>query len=157
MEILDRPASPTERTRIQTILLASDLSSASTDAEELAFELATRLRGGLLLVSVIDPRGLWTPAGGYAQRIDQARDERQIAAGAIVDRAHREGVPVRTLIWDGDPAESIVAAAIAERVDLIVVGSHQRRGLDRLVMGSVSEQVVRSSPVSVVVARRSLP
>lgn len=140
---------------IRTILLASDLSSASANAEDLAFELASRLQGVLLLVSVIDPRGLWLPTGGYRQRVDQARDARQTAAKGIVDRGRRAGVPIRTLIWEGDPAESIVEAAIAEDVDLIVVGSHQRRGVDRLVMGSVSEQVVRMSPVPVVVARRS--
>lgn len=148
---------PDERVGIRTILLATDLSSASANAEELAFELATRLGGALLLVSVIDPRGLWLPTGGYRQRMDQARDARQLAAQGIVDRARREGVPVRTLIWEGDPGEAIVEAAIAEGVDLIVVGSHQRRGVDRLVMGSVSEQVVRTSPVPVVVARKSLP
>ena len=146
-----------DRVGIRTILLATDLSSASANAEELAFELATRLQGALLLVSVIDPRGLWMPTGGYRQRMDQARDARQIAAQGIVNRARREGVPVRTLIWEGDPGEAIVEAAIAESVDLIVVGSHQRRGVDRLVMGSVSEQVVRTSPVPVVVARRSPP
>lgn len=146
---------PTSPTEIRTILLASDLSSASANAEDLAFELATRLDGALLLVSVIDPRGLWLPTGGYRQRMDQAREARQIAAQGIVDRGRRDGVPVRMLIWEGDPAESIVEAAIAEDVDLIVVGSHQRRGVDRLVMGSVSEQVVRTSPVPVVVARRA--
>jgi nucleotide-binding universal stress UspA family protein len=150
-------SAPAERVGIRTILLATDLSSASANAEELAFELATRLGGALLLVSVIDPRGLWLPTGGYRQRMDQARDARQVAAQGIVDRARREGVPVRTLIWEGDPGEAIVEAAIAEDVDLIVVGSHQRRGVDRLVMGSVSEQVVRTSPVPVVVARKSLP
>ena len=155
MEVLDRIDTPADRTRIQTILLATDLSSASANAEELAFELATRLRGALLLVSVIDPSGLWLPTGGYRQRIDQARDARQVAAQGLVDRARREGVSVRTLIWEGDPAEAIVEAAVAEGVDLIVVGSHQRRGVDRLVMGSVSEQVVRTSPVPVVVARRA--
>lgn len=138
---------------IRTILLASDLSSASVNAEDLAFELAVRLDSALLLVSVIDPRGLWLPTGGYRQRIDQVRDARQIAAMGIVERGRRNGVTIRTLIWEGDPAESIVEAAIAEGVDLIVVGSHQRRGVDRLVMGSVSEQVVRTSPVPVVVAR----
>lgn len=142
-----------DKAGIRTILLASDLSSASANAEDLAFELAARLEGALLLVSVIDPRGLWLPTGGYRQRIDQAREARQIAAKDIVERGRRDGVPIRTLIWDGDPAESIVEAAIAEDVDLIVVGSHQRRGVDRLVMGSVSEQVVRTSPVPVVVAR----
>ena len=153
----DSAGAAAERVGIRTILLATDLSSASANAEELAFELATRLHGALLLVSVIDPRGLWMPTGGYRQRMDQARDARQIAAQGIVNRARREGVPVRTLIWEGDPGEAIVEAAIAEGVDLIVVGSHQRRGVDRLVMGSVSEQVVRTSPVPVVVARRSPP
>jgi nucleotide-binding universal stress UspA family protein len=148
---------PIDRAGIQTILLATDLSSASANAEELAFELASRLNGALLLVSVIDPRSLWKPAGGYRQRMDQARDARQAAAQGIVDRARREGVPVRTLIWEGDPGEAIVEAAIAEDVDIIVVGSHQRRGMDRLVKGSVSERVVRTSPVPVMVARRALP
>jgi nucleotide-binding universal stress UspA family protein len=137
------------RAGIRTILLASDLSSASANAEDLAFELAGRLQSALLLVSVIDPRGLWLPTGGYRQRMDQAREARQIAAMGIVERGHRDGVPIRTLIWEGDPAESIVEAAVAEEVDLIVVGSHQR------VRGSVSEQVVGSSPVPVVVARRT--
>lgn len=141
--------------QIRTILLASDLTSASANAEDLAFELASRLDGTLLLVSVIDPRGLWLPTGGYRQRIDQAREARQIAAKGIMERGRHEGVSIRTLIWDGDPAEAIVEAAIAEDVDIIVVGSHQRRGVDRLVMGSVSEQVVRTSPVPVVVARHT--
>jgi nucleotide-binding universal stress UspA family protein len=144
---------PLSRPGIHTILLASDLSSASANAEDLAFELAERLEGSLLLVSVIDPRGLWLPTGGYRQRVDQAREARQIAARGIVERGRREGIPVRMLIWEGDPAESIVEAAVAEDVDLIVVGSHQRRGVDRLVMGSVSEQVVRTAPVPVMVAR----
>jgi nucleotide-binding universal stress UspA family protein len=155
-DVATLPARTTDpRAGIRTILLASDLSSASASAEDLAFELAERLEGTLLLVSVIDPRGLWLPTGGYRQRMDQAREAREIAAKGIVDRGRRDGVPVRMLIWEGDPAESIVEAAIAEDVDLIVVGSHQRRGVDRLVMGSVSEQVVRTSPVPVVVARRA--
>ena len=148
---MDELASPTG---IRTILLASDLTAASAPAEDLAFELASRLDGDLLLVSVIDPKGLWLSGGGFRQRIDQAREARQIVAQGMLDRGRRDGVAMRMLIWEGDPAESIVEAAIAESVDLIVVGSHGRRGVDRLVMGSVSEQVVRTAPVPVVVARR---
>ena len=143
----DRPG------RIRTILLASDLSPASASAEELAFELASRLGSAVLLVSVIDPRVLWLPGGGYRQRVDQVRTAREAAAQEIVDRGHRDHVPIRCLIWEGDPGEAIVEAAAAEGVDLVVVGSHGRRGVDRFVMGSVSEQVVRTSPVPVVVAR----
>jgi nucleotide-binding universal stress UspA family protein len=144
---------PAQRGRIQTILLASDLTPASDGAEDLAFELASRLGGSLLLVSVIDPGGQWLPGVGYRQRVDQVRASREAAAQRIVDRGHREGVPIRCLIWEGDPGESIVEAAVAESVDLIVVGTHGRRGMDRLVMGSVSERVVRSAPVPVLVAR----
>ena len=85
--------------RIRTILLASDLSSASANAEDLAFELASRLDGALLLlVSVIDPQGLWLPTGGYRQRVDQAREARQAAAQGILDRCRRDGAPIWTLI-----------------------------------------------------------
>ena len=146
-------SAPARPGRIRTILLASDLSPASTGAEDMAFELAGRLGSAVLLVSVIDPGGFWRPGSGYRQRVDQVRSAREAAAQRIVDRGHREGVSIRCLIWEGEPGESIVEAAVAEAVDLIVVGSHGRRGMDRLVMGSVSERVVRSAPVPVVVAR----
>jgi nucleotide-binding universal stress UspA family protein len=139
--------------QIRTIMLATDLSPASASAEELAFELARHLGSSILVVSVIDPRGLWLPGGGYRQRIDQARSIRQSAAQVIVDRGRETGVGVRCLIWEGDPGEAIVEAAAAESVDLIIVGSHGRRGVDRFFTGSVSEQVVRTAHVPVVVAR----
>jgi len=141
--------------RIRTILLASDLSPASTDAENLAFELAGRLGSAVLLVSVIDPGGFWRPGSGYRQRVDQVRSAREAAAQKILDRGHHEGVSIRCLIWEGEAGEAIVEAAVAESVDLIVVGSHGRGRVDRMVMGSVSERVVRSAPVPVVVARAS--
>jgi nucleotide-binding universal stress UspA family protein len=144
---------PTQPGRIRTILLASDLSPASKGAEDLAFELAGRLGSSVLLVSVIDPGGFWRPGLGYRQRVDQVRSAREASAQGIVARGHREHVPIRCLIWEGDPGEAIVEAAAAESVDLIVVGSHGRRGVDRLVMGSVSDHVVRNAPVPVVVAR----
>ena len=139
--------------RIRTILLASDLAPASLAAEEMAFELAGRLGARLLLVSVIDPRHLRVAGGGFGQRSDQVRAAREAAAQGIVARGRREGIPVRCLIWQGEPGEAIIEAAIAESVDLIVMGSHGRRGVDRLVMGSVSERVVREAPVAVLVAR----
>jgi nucleotide-binding universal stress UspA family protein len=138
---------------IQTILLASDLSAASAEAERLAFELAERMGAAVLLVSVIDPRGLALPGGGVRQRVDQARATSEAAAHAVVERGRSHGIAMRCLIWQGDPGESIVEAAVAEDVDLIVVGSHGRGRLDRLFIGSVSERVVRSAPVPVLVAR----
>jgi nucleotide-binding universal stress UspA family protein len=138
---------------IGTILLASDLSPASAAAERMAIDLASGLGSEVLLVSVIDPRGLRLPGGGFRLRVDQARAARETAAQVVVERGRGLGISMRCLIWEGEPGEAIVEAATAESVDLIVVGSHGRTGMDRMFMGSVSERVVRTSPMPVLVAR----
>lgn len=138
---------------IRRILLATDLSHASDIATDWAFDLASGLGAMLLVVSVIDPRELRLPGGRFRARIDQVRRRREEAAQALVARGGRSGVPVTFLVWDGDPAESIVAAAHGERPDLLLVGSHGRGSLGRLLLGSVSEYVVRNAPCPVLVAR----
>ena len=137
----------------RTILLATDLTPTSLVAETEAIGLARDLQAALLVVSVIDPRSLRGPRGDFIQRMDQARVALQLRARGLQDRAAAAGVAVRLLIWEGQPAESVLEAAAAESVSMIVVGSHGRRGVDRLVLGSVSDQVVREAGVPVVVAR----
>lgn len=144
---------PTGRGAIGKILLATDLSHASDIATDWAFDLAHGLGASLLVVSVIDPRDLRLPGGRFRARVDQVRERREAAAQALVQRGGRSGVPVTFLVWDGDPGESIVAAAEAEQVDLLLVGSHGRGSLGRLLLGSVSEHVVRNAPCPVLVAR----
>lgn len=61
--------------------------------------------------------------------------------------------PIKTATTNGDPAASIVEYAADESVDHIVIGSHGRDGLSRLIMGSVAETVVRRAPTSVTVVR----
>ena len=147
------PAAVPGTTGRRTILIATDLTPTSLVAETEAIALARDLHAELLIVSVIDPRSLRGPHGDYVQRIDQARQDLQARARGLQDRASMVGVEVRLLIWEGEPAESVLEAAAAESVSMIVVGSHGRRGVDRLVLGSVSDQVVREATVPVVVAR----
>lgn len=64
-----------------------------------------------------------------------------------------QGVAVRVLIHSGKPAAEIVGAAVRGRFDLIAMGTHGRARLDRIIMGSVAEEVVRISPVPVLLAR----
>jgi nucleotide-binding universal stress UspA family protein len=59
------------------------------------------------------------------------------------------------MVWTGHPGESIVAAASAESADIIVVGSHGRSRIGRMVAGSVSDHVVRHAPCPVLVVRAS--
>lgn len=137
------------------VLLATDLSPTSIPAEDEALRLASRLQARLLAVSVIDPGTLRLPGGRFSARVDQVREQREHAAQALVARGHRDGVSCEFLVWEGDPGEAIVDAANAERVDLIVLGSHGRRGVNRSIFGSVSDHVVRNAPCPVVVVRAS--
>ncbi|MFL5679902.1 MAG: universal stress protein [Chloroflexota bacterium] len=135
------------------VLLATDLGPASTTATDRALDLAARLDVPLLVVSVIDMRRLRLPSGQFSARVDQVRSRREVSAQELAQRCRGRGVAVRFLVWEGDPGESIVEAAAAEGAELIVVGTHGRGNVGRLVMGSVSEYVLRHATCPVVVVR----
>jgi nucleotide-binding universal stress UspA family protein len=144
---------PTPELAVRRILLATDLSPTSDLATDWAFTLARTNDAALLVVSVIDTRELRMPGGRFRTRVDQVRDGRELSAQALVERGRRIGVPVTFLVWTGDPAESIVAAAEAEEVDTVVVGAHGRGPIGRFLMGSVSEHVARHAPCPVLIVR----
>jgi nucleotide-binding universal stress UspA family protein len=138
--------------RISRILLATDLSPASQGAADEAIQLARDLGAELLLVSVIDgARG--APHERQGERMDQWRASRELAAQALVIRGRRANVKTSFLVWEGDPGPSIVEAAGAEHVDLVVVGTRGRSRVERAVLGSVSDHVVRNAPCPVLVVR----
>jgi nucleotide-binding universal stress UspA family protein len=136
------------------ILLATDLSPTSGPATDEAFASARRLGAHLLVVSVIDSTSLRLPGGRFHVRVDQVRARREMAAQELVQRGRREGVRVTFLVWEGDPGDAILEAARAESADMIVLGSHGRGTIGRLLLGSVSQHVVRHASVPVVVVPR---
>lgn len=138
--------------RIRRILLATDLSGASEAATQQALELARQLGARLLAVSVIDSSAS-LPGEARLLRLDQRRAAREAAAQALVVRGRAAGVSVEFLVWEGEPGSSIVDAAASELADLIIVGSHGRGRVGRLLLGSVSEHVVRNAPCPVLVVR----
>lgn len=138
--------------RIGRILLATDLSPASAGAAEEAIQLAHDLKAELLVVSVIDaarPSSL----EHRAERMDQRRASRELAAQAIVAQGRRAGVRTSFLVWEGEPGPAIVEAAASEGVDLVVVGSRGRNRVERFMLGSVSDHVVREARCPVLIVR----
>lgn len=85
---------------------------------------------------------------GQALAAQRARDLQ--ALGVLLEQA---GYSVFTDAWTGEPAETIVAFAQAKKVDLIAMATHGRSGINRLLMGSVAEEVVRTSPIPVLLIR----
>ncbi len=132
------------------ILLAIDLSNASRGAIEAAIHLAADDHAELVVFSVVERSNLRLP-GGRIRRIDQERDRLESGVNAIVRRARDAGVSATYLIWDGDPAESILEAATTEAADVIVLGSRPRTDLRRLLLGSVSTEVTQKASCRVIV------
>ncbi len=126
--------------RIETILLATDTSAASRAAEDEAIDLAARLGGRLLVLSVVSG-------------VRSVRASRELAVEAIVQRARAGGASATGLTWEGDAGEAIVEASESESADLIVVGTHERGTVGRLFLGSVSDHVVRHARCPVMVVR----
>jgi nucleotide-binding universal stress UspA family protein len=144
----------------KTILVPHDFSSCANHAAALARDVARAHGARLVLVHVtqlplgLDAETIVTPEGGPPV------PARQFAlAGAtehledLAARIRKEGLEVATEILIGDTVDQIIDAARREDADLIVMGTHGRTGLGRLVVGSVAEKVVRQAPVPVLTLR----
>ncbi|MCY7419982.1 MAG: universal stress protein [Chloroflexi bacterium] len=145
-------------TRFGTILVATDGSDDSDAAVEAALDLAHDTNGRLLVLSVV-PVGASDddrPDGDDAA--ESTRDDQEVVAATdrandVVDHAVEWGLEATPLVWEGEPADAILAAAISESADVIVIGSSGRTGVGRMLLGSVTDDVVRRADVPVMVVR----
>jgi nucleotide-binding universal stress UspA family protein len=133
------------------VLLATDFSPVSGRAGTRAIEVAVEQRAELIVLSVIEPGRLRLPGGHYLRRIDQERVRLEAGAQELVARARAAGARATFLVWEGDPAEAIIEASHAEGADLIVLGSHGRGVIGRLVLGSISARVAEGARCRVVI------
>ena len=142
------------------IVVATDGSPASAHAATLAVGLARTHGAKLTAVYVVDPYpymgvGELNPVG--FQSYMAAAQQMAAAAHAQVDAlCQKDGAPIALqarLVEDMGAAGGIVQTAKDEGADLIVIGSHGRTGLMRLMLGSVATKVVAESPIPVLVTR----
>ena len=135
-----------------TIVVATDFSPCSQTATRLAAALARRQRAGLVLVNVIEPLPVdpAAPPVGGAWEAEVANAAKQWLDG-LAQEFRKQGLTVEVQVQFGSAAQAILAAAAAAKADLIVVGTHGRRGAARLFLGSCAEDVVRRSPCPVLV------
>jgi nucleotide-binding universal stress UspA family protein len=135
----------------QHILLATDLSANSEAAENRALELALTYESNLTIVSVLElPSCLYGEVGELGCCI--AADRLGIVQN-LQDRAASWGIAARTMIKQGESSTAIVAAAKDIGAEVIVMGSHGRSGLTRLLMGSITEKVIGAGICPVLVVK----
>jgi universal stress protein A len=128
---------------IERVLAAVDFSLCSLAALEYAEELARQFDSELVLLHAMGAPSI--PA--EVRHLDQKAAE--AALTRAVERLRDRGLAVRGLLRPGAPAEEILKAAASEHAGVVVMGTHGRSGLARVLMGSVAELVVRGAPCPV--------
>jgi len=155
------PATKQERTMkmFRRILVPVDGSAPSRQGLERAIALAKNQKARLRLMHVVDEHGVvqgMEPTMNVGDLLDSlvAEGRRILAAAAVTAKKH--GVKADTVLYEvliGRVADRIVREAAKWHADVIVMGTHGRRGIGRLVMGSDAENVLRQSPVPVLLVR----
>lgn len=138
------------------MLVAVDGSELATRAVVRAAELAAAVGGEVALVTVVDPHGAIAVEGGAtaSEILGEMRDEaRDFQAAAAKEAAACP--PTHRFVREGRPGPEVCASAREWGADMIVIGTHGRGGVSRLLMGSTAENVVRHAPCPVLVVPAS--
>jgi nucleotide-binding universal stress UspA family protein len=135
---------------------AVDLSEPSRRAMEVAADLAACCGAELSLALVVPPptpsaSDVLVSSKGVAAAATEEAEE--TLAKWSADAGRRAGMPVRGVLLRGEPAAELARAATEQEWDVLVVATHGRTGVRRLVLGSVAERIVRHAPCPVLVAR----
>ncbi|MCX9010409.1 MAG: universal stress protein [Candidatus Methanoperedens sp.] len=138
---------------IKKILIATDGSDYTKRAVEYGIEIAKSTGAKLYAIYVIDTRAYDSlPESApieYAYLL--LRKEGEIATEYVADRARAIGMEAEKIITEGHPAEEIIKYAEENSIDLIVMGTFGKGGVNRLLLGSVASKVIRTSKIPVLV------
>jgi nucleotide-binding universal stress UspA family protein len=130
---------------IKTVLHPTDFSEVSDTAFRLACGLASDHRGRLVILHVIPP------PQSHGEVVARQDDGYHADIWRMLERMRPEeaALAVERRLEDGDPAETVLRVAGEEKADVIVLGTHGRGALGKLLLGSVADKVVRLAPCPV--------
>ncbi len=138
------------------ILVPTDGSETAQRAAQAAIDLALRYQAELALVSVVDPMPFVSFAGGEALSyyLEAAQEASTQGLAWVEDLAAKSGVSTtRQVLREHGPAQAICSFAQSAGCDLIVMGSHGRRGMDAVILGSVAQKVLTLAQVPVLIVK----
>jgi len=142
---------------IRKILIPTDGSDYSHYALEYAVNLCRALEAEVVLVSVVDVRYEMYDAYSEVHAATQMEELIREQVSRSLDRHAAEmidqGIPVRKIMKVGDVIHELLEVIREEQIDLVVVGTHGRKGLSRFLLGSTTEKLVRSASCPVLTVR----
>jgi len=128
----------------RTLIVATDGSEASKKAVEVAFELAKTCKSFLYIVSVIE---IYPMVDGAIGMVDKLKCDIQAALQPLKQRAEDENIPCEiSVLTSQRPDETIVDLAKQKSADAIIIGTHGRTGIKKVLLGSVSRRVIGDAP-----------
>lgn len=143
--------------KIEKILYATDFTEGSERAASYALDLAKRYGATLIVLNVI--YDIARTAGWNASHIDMDTLYGAMEQGArkeidiIADKLRADYPQVETVVIRGLPNDDVISFAVEHKVDMIVIGTHGRKGIDRLLFGSTASKIVKASPCPVLTVR----
>jgi nucleotide-binding universal stress UspA family protein len=139
---------------IQSILCPIDFSEASKNAFRYACEFAKAMGSKIILLNVIEPRPMaadmtlnYIPL--EEDLVNAAREDFE----PLVQEVKSKGIAVQADVMIGVPSDMILSQATDFDASLLIMGSHGKTGLSRLLMGSVAEAVVRKAKIPVLIVK----
>ncbi|QKY17986.1 universal stress protein [Halorubrum sp. CBA1229] len=135
------------------ILVPTDGSPASDAAIENAIDLAEQYDATLHALYVVDGAAYSTLEAGSQVVVDALESEGEEATRRVAEAAERADVDCETVVATGTAYSTIRDYVDEHAIDMVVMGTHGRKGLDRYLLGSVTERVVRTSDVPVLTVR----
>jgi nucleotide-binding universal stress UspA family protein len=141
------------------ILHPTDFSECATQAEAVAIDLARKLDAELVLVQVLVETPLYSEGFISRRQVQTVYDaQRKWSEETLEARAaklRQSGIKTSWRVQMGAPHEEIVRTAEEEHAGMIVMGTHGRSGLNRALLGSVAERVIRLAPCPVLTVRQA--
>ena len=144
---------------LKTLLCAVDFSESSPRVADYAAALAAATKAEVVCLYVAPSLAEYVGFNVPQASLDSFVDDVVTSAEQSMTEftaAHFKDVPVRGLVLAGYPAEEILRAAEKHHADLIVMGTHGRTGIDRIIFGSVAEKVVTAAPCPVLTVKPGL-
>ncbi len=140
--------------KIHTILCPVDFSDASRKAVQYAREFAAGMGASIHLMNVVEPRPMAVDITlNYVPLEEDLEKAASEDLKVILDELLQAGLKAECSIEFGNPSDGILDKAEALDVNLVIMGSHGKKGLSRFIMGSVAETVVRKANCPVLIVK----
>ena len=141
---------------LKKILCPIDHSDCSKEALKYAVSFAMKEEAKLLLLHIIDIRSFNEELDAISKQIpdEETFEQLRIKLLDCIPEAIRDDMDVEAIVIQGIPFVEIISTAKEKEIDMIVIGSHGRTGISHMMLGSVSEKVVRKAPCPVLTVRQ---